>query len=107
MKRNLIIFITLLALAATTLLSGCGQNADRVTLNVYNWGDYIDEDVIREFEKTHNIRVNYDTYATNEEMYVKVKSGSSKYDVLFPSDYMIERMIEEDLLQKINLDTIP
>ena len=107
MKKQLLVFITLLTLVATTLLSGCGQNTDRVTLNVYNWGDYIDEDVIREFEKIHNIRVNYDTYATNEEMYVKVKSGSSKYDVLFPSDYMIERMIEEDLLQKINLDNIP
>lgn len=89
------------------IFTGCGENTDRITINVYNWGDYIDEDVIRDFEDKYDIRVNYDQFATNEEMYVKIKSGSSKYDVLFPSDYMIERMIEEDLLQRIDMDNIP
>lgn len=107
MKNKILILTILLTVVLSSFLTGCGEDADRVTINVYNWGEYIDEEVIRDFEKTHNIRVNYDTFATNEEMYVKVKSGSSKYDVLFPSDYMIERMIEEDLLQKIDLGNIP
>ena len=77
------------------------------TLYVYNWGDYIDEDVIDRFEKEYDVRVVYDTFSTNEDMYVKVTSGGSKYDVLFPSDYMIKRMIDEDLLEKIALDNVP
>src|SRR5690606_40126081 len=83
------------------IFTGCGENKDRITINVYNWGDYIDEDVIRDFEDKYDIRVNYDQFATNEEMYVKIKSGSIKYDVLFSSDYMIERMLEEDLFKRI------
>ena len=71
------------------------------TLYVYNWGDYIDEDVIDRFEKEYDVRVVYDTFSTNEDMYVKVTSGGSKYDVLFPSDYMIKRMIDEDLLKRL------
>ncbi len=105
-KKNFTITLLILGIVIT-LFAGCGKNTDRVTINVYNWGDYIDEDTIRDFEKIYNIRVNYDQFATNEEMYVKIKSGSSKYDVLFPSDYMIERMIEEDLLHKIDLNNIP
>lgn len=107
MKKKVMTIAVFIFVVFASLFTGCGDSTDKVTLNVYNWGDYIDEEVIRDFEKTYNIRVNYDTFATNEEMYVKVKSGSSKYDVLFPSDYMIERMIEEDLLHKINLDNIP
>lgn len=82
MKNKILILTILLTVVLSSFLTGCGEDADRVTINVYNWGEYIDEEVIRDFEKTHNIRVNYDTFATNEEMYVKVKSGSSKYDVL-------------------------
>ena len=59
------------------------------------------------FEKTYNIRVNYDTFSTNEDMYVKIKSGGADYDVLFPSDYTIERMIKEDMLHKLDLSNIP
>lgn len=77
------------------------------TLYVYNWGDYIDEDVIGKFEKEYDVRVVYDTFSTNEDMYVKITSGGSKYDVLFPSDYMIKRMIDEGLLEKINSDNVP
>jgi spermidine/putrescine transport system substrate-binding protein len=93
---------------ATLVLSfySCGHD-DQVILNVYNWGDYIDESVINDFEKKYNIRVNYDTFSTNEDMYVKVKSGGSNYDVLFPSDYTIERMIKENLLKKLDFNNIP
>jgi spermidine/putrescine transport system substrate-binding protein len=91
---------------AVVLLTACQQD-ERVVLNVYNWGDYIDESVIQEFEEKYNIRVNYDTFSTNEDMYVKIKAGGADYDVLFPSDYMIERMIKEDMLHKLDFDNIP
>ncbi|WP_423219560.1 ABC transporter substrate-binding protein [Clostridium novyi] len=86
-------------------LSGCGKGKD--TLNVYNWGDYIDESVIKEFEKEYNIKVNYETFATNEDMYVKIKKGGTDYDVLVPSDYMITKMINENMLEKIDMNNIP
>lgn len=85
--------------------SGCGKE-DKVVLNVYNWGDYIDESILDDFEKEYNIKVNYELYATNEDMYVKIKQGGTQYDVLFPSDYMIEKMINEDMLEEINLDEL-
>lgn len=100
------LFLLLILLLAVVLLTSC-QKDDRVVLNVYNWGDYIDESIIRDFEKKYNIRVNYDTFSTNEDMYVKIKAGGSDYDVLFPSDYMIERMIKEDMLHKLDLTNIP
>ena len=71
------------------------------SINVYNAGEYIDLDVIADFEKQYNARVNYDTFDSNETMYTKLLGGSS-YDVIIPSDYMIERMIKEDLLQPVN-----
>ncbi len=88
------------------LFSGCGE--EKTTINVYNVGDYIDEEVISLFQEEYpNIRVNYETYFANEEMYIKVKNNSSAYDIVFPSDYMVERMISEDMLNKINFDNIP
>ena len=74
---------------------------------VYNWGDYIDESILKDFEEEYGIRVVYDTYATNEDMYVKIKSGGSTYDVIFPSDYMLTRMREEGMLEKLDLEKIP
>lgn len=97
----LLLSILLLAVFATA----CGES--KPSLNVYNWGDYIDMDVIADFEKEFDIKVKYDTFATNEDLYVKMKQGSSSYDVVFPSDYMIERMIREDLLVKLDKYNIP
>ena len=77
------------------------------TINVYNWGDYIDVEVLDQFEQETGIKVIYETFETNEDMYAKIAMGGSSYDVIFPSDYMIERMIQENLLQKINWDNIP
>lgn len=88
-------------------ISVIGCRDDRTVLNVYNWGDYIDESVIKDFEKEFNIRVNYETFATNEDMYVKIKSGGTNFDVAIPSDYMIERMIREDMLLKIDMNNVP
>ncbi|MED9821809.1 MAG: spermidine/putrescine ABC transporter substrate-binding protein [Christensenellales bacterium] len=77
------------------------------TISVYNWGDYIDMDVLDQFEEETGIKVIYETFETNEDMYAKIAMGGSSYDVIFPSDYMIERMIQENLLQKINWDNVP
>ena len=77
------------------------------TISVYNWGDYIDSDVIDIFEAETGIRVIYETFETNEDMYAKIAMGGSSYDVIIPSDYMIERMIQEQLLQPINWNNVP
>ena len=77
------------------------------TISVYNWGDYIDSDVIDIFEAETGIRVIYETFETNEDMYAKIALGGSSYDVIVPSDYMVERMIQEKLLQPINWNNVP
>lgn len=88
-----------------------GQN---ISINVYNWGEYISTgaeegtlDVNAEFEKLTGIKVNYTNYATNEELYAKLKGGGATYDVIIPSDYMISKMIGEGLVQKLDFDNIP
>lgn len=85
-----------------------------ISINVYNWGEYIstgaDEgtlDVNSEFEKLTGIKVNYTNYATNEELYAKLKGGGASYDVIIPSDYMISKMINENLVQPLDMDNIP
>ena len=85
-----------------------------ITLNVYNWGEYIADgtsddivDVNREFERLTGIKVNYTTYNTNEELYAKISGGGASYDIIIPSDYMISRMIDEDMLLPINFENIP
>ncbi len=84
-----------------------------ITLNVCNWGEYMavnqDDyfDVNQEFEKLTGIKVNYKTFATNEELYSKLKSGGGDYDIVIPSDYMISKMIKEGLIQKLDFSNIP
>ncbi len=106
-------------LFAVLLLCGCENTNESLTLNVYNWGEYISDgsegtvNVNEEFEKYcleelgKEVKVNYTTYASNEDMYNKIKSGSASYDVIIPSDYMIEKMIAEDMLLKLDFDNIP
>lgn len=74
---------------------------------VYNWGEYLDPEVITIFEEETGINVVYEEFETNEIMYPKVQSGAIAYDVVCPSDYMIQRMIENDLLAELNFDNIP
>lgn len=89
-----------------------GQN---ISVNVYNWGEYISVDDGEEegfdtneaFRELTGIKVNYTNFASNEEMYAKLKSGGSSYDVIIPSDYMIARMISEDMLEKIDFSNVP
>ena len=116
MKKILILIAAIVFFAL--ILSACGSS-DELTLNVYNWGEYISDgsegsfDTIREFESWYEetygqaIKVNYDTYASNEDMYNKISSGAVSYDVIIPSDYMIARMKDEGLLLPLNFDNIP
>lgn len=76
-------------------------------LYVYNWGDYIDQEVIELFEEETGIQVTYDMFETNEEMYPVIEAGAVTYDVVCPSDYMIQKMIENDMLAEINFDNVP
>lgn len=83
------------------------------TLNVYNWGEYISDgsedslDVNKYFEELTGIKVNYTNFDSNEDMYAKLKSGGANYDVITPSDYMIERLIDENMLLKLDMNNIP
>ena len=115
MKKILMLCAAAMLLALC--LTGCGS--DTLTLNVYNWGEYISDgsedtfDTVREFESWYQetygqkVTVNYTTFASNEDMYSKISSGAVSYDVIIPSDYMIARMAGEDLLQPLNFDNIP
>lgn len=108
MKRTIILLLcTVLSVFA---LSGCASS-QKAGINgevyVYNWGEYIDPDTIDMFEEETGIKVIYDEFETNELMYPKVEAGSSAYDVICPSDYMIEKLIENDLLQELNFENIP
>ena len=117
-KIILILAVTVLLLCSATFMASCGDGEDITILNVYNWGEYISDgsedslDVNAAFEeyckeKGLNVRVNYTTFDSNESMYNKLKSGAVSYDVVVPSEYMIERMIKEDMLTPLNMENIP
>ena len=110
MKRSIVLGATLLLAALT--FSGCKKEdpTDAATSNslvVYNWGEYIDPDVLDEFEEETGISIIYDEFETNEIMYPKVEAGAVVYDVICPSDYMVQKMIENDLLEPLDYDKIP
>ncbi|MBE6949676.1 MAG: extracellular solute-binding protein [Ruminococcaceae bacterium] len=117
-RRVLYITCSALVVGVIALIIGINSN-NTLVLNVYNWGEYISDgsegsfDTIKEFEEwyedTYNrkVRVNYSTFASNEDMYAKLSSGAVSYDVVIPSDYMIARMKNEDMLLPINYDNIP
>ena len=96
-----------LAILLVGTLFGCAAKEDSNTLYVLNWGDYIDEALLTQFDEETGIQVNYTTMATNEEMMVKLEEADCIYDVCFPSDYIIERLIQKDLLHELNKDNIP
>ena len=124
LKRFSVILLATVLLCCT--LTGCGYEyvedlelSGNYTkefagseLNVYNWGEYISDgsdemmDVNREFEKVTGIHVNYTTFESNESMYSQLKSGGVSYDIVIPSDYMIERMISEDMLKNIDVSKL-
>ncbi len=100
MKKLLsVVLIAALLLPAFALADG--------VVNVFNWEDYIDESVLQMFEEETGIHVNYMRFTTNEDMMVQVEANPSAFDVVFPSDYMVERMLRKGLLEEINYDHIP
>ena len=123
MKRLFSLFCLLGVTLSLLLFSGCNEKTKTVTLNVFNWGQYISDgsydlpDTNAMFEEYFNenlaeeygykIKVNYSTYASNEDMYNKIASGSASYDVIVPSEYMIERMISEKLLTPLDKTLLP
>ena len=123
MKRIISLLLLIIVAVSPIALISCADDGEdftgELTLNVYNWGEYISDgslgsyDTNAEFEAYYyaktgrRVRVNYTTYATNEDMYAKISSGAGSYDVIIPSDYMIQKMIAEDLLLPLNFDLIP
>jgi len=119
MKRFfLLIMVAVILLPSCLLFSSCGSE-EVTTLYVYNWGEYISDgsdeslDTNKEFEKYYyektgkRVVVNYSTFSSNESMYAKIESGSASYDVIIPSDYMIERMVKEEMLAPLDISKIP
>ena len=109
MKKTLalvMIMVTALTLTACGGSSSGSESKDRV-VNVCSWGEYIDEDLIYQFEEETGIKVNYQTAESNEVLYSLLKTGAGDYDVIVPSDYMIGRLIAEDMLAELNYDNIP
>ncbi len=104
MKKKVLLVLT--ALVSAIALCACGSSSED-TVYVYNWGEYIDPEVISMFEEETGIKVVYDEFETNEVMYPKVEAGASVYDVICPSDYMIQKMIDNDMLAEINWDNVP
>lgn len=98
---GILVIIGVLALSVHHLQKSSGMSGAKV-LNVYNWGDYIDPDLIKKFEKEYGYKVNYETFDSNEAMFTKIQQGGTAYDITIPSEYMIQKMKEENLLIPID-----
>jgi len=119
MKRTLRFLLLIAAVLTLVVTLASCDGKDTITINVYNWGEYISDgsegtlDVNAAFEEYYyetygqKVKVNYTTYASNEDMYAKLRSGSTGYDIVIPSEYMIQRMINEGMLEELNFDNIP
>lgn len=114
MKSKKFFSLMVASFIVSSSLLGCGGKKEEVTqdknsnvLYVYNWGDYIDPELLTKFKEETGVDVKYDVYDTNEIMYQKLNSGNVSYDIVIPSDYMIEKMKNEDMLAKIDYNNIP
>ncbi|NCB50289.1 MAG: spermidine/putrescine ABC transporter substrate-binding protein [Clostridia bacterium] len=111
--KKIFAFVLTIVLASLLIPTGALATDDTVTINVYNWGQYISDgsdgyiDVNAAFTEATGIEVNYMTYDSNESLYTKLKTGGSSYDVIIPSDYMIARLIDEDMLEQLDFSNIP
>lgn len=111
--RKIVTLLTVMFTASTcivliqTITSKTSNSGNREDLYVYNWGDYIEPDLITKFEEESGYNVIYETFDSNESMYVKVNSGSSPYDVIFPSEYMVDKMASEHLLVELDKSKLP
>jgi len=106
MKKLLILIVIMSLLLVIT--AGCaGDEGSAGVVNVHNWGEYIDESIFQIFEKETGIKVNYSTFETNEALYSLMRRGGANIDVIIPSDYMVARMIEENMLAELDFSNIP
>ncbi len=113
MKKK--IYFSVLILFIALFISGCSdkKSENDNVINVYSWGEFISNgvdgtlDVNKEFTKKTGIKVNYKTFQNNEELFAKLIGGGADYDVIIPSDYMVSRLIENDMLEPLNFDNIP
>lgn len=102
------LFMIVLAAGIMITSGGCGSgSSEKDVVIVYNWGEYVDPDTLAMFEEETGIEVIYDEFETNETMYPKIESGAAGYDVVCPSDYMINKMIQNDLLMELDFDNLP
>lgn len=106
-KKAVPVLMVIVITAGGIFYHSQNQTSTQNQVIVYNWGEYLDPDAISMFEKETGIDVVYEEYETNEIMFPKVQSGAIAYDVVCPSDYMVQRMIENDLLSEINYNNIP
>ena len=100
----------LISLVLLVILIGCSGGdgtSSKKTLRIFNVGAYIDTELLKKFEQQENVQIVYETFDSNESMIVKVETGGSQYDLVVPSDYMIEKMIKDDMLLKIDHNQIP
>lgn len=102
-----ILFVSALLFYAADALSAGGGKSGKDTLTIFNWGEYIDPDLLKEFEKETGIHVIYETFDSNEAMMTKIQQGGTAYDIAVPSEYMIEKMKEEKLLIPLDKKKIP
>ena len=107
MKKMVRIIAALLAMILLICCSGCKNYKPNEVVYVYNWGEYMDLSVNDLFEKETGIKVEYKTYDNNESMYAVLKNSPGVYDVVIPSDYMIARLIQEGMLEKIDFSNVP
>lgn len=109
MKKTLalILSLALILTLAAACSGGTANTESKGVVNVYNWGEYIDKDVLDEFEAETGITVNYREFETNEQLYSLLRQGGVSYDVIIPSDYMVSRLISEDMLEKIDFASVP
>ena len=105
--KKVISFFCLFLLITACVSCSFSAFAAGESINVYNWGEYIDQDVLDMFYDETGIKVNYTTYDSNETMYSKIVSGAASYDVVVPSDYMISKMAQEGLLAELDFNNIP
>ncbi len=118
MKKKSVLILALILVFVASILSGCGNqpqtneekpaaDGSKQVVNVFNWEDYIDESVLEQFEQETGIHVNYMRFTMNEDMLVQVETNPSAFDVVFPSDYCIQRLTAKNLLQEIDYSKIP
>ena len=102
-----IVIISAILLLINSKLNEGGGSANKNSITIYNWGEYIDTDLLKQFEKETGIKVTYETFDSNEGMMGKIEQGGTSYDITMPSEYMIEMMKEKDLLLPLDYSKIP